>query len=189
MARNNINIKLIIEGCRRGNRKSQQVLFEHYFGFAMNICLRYAKNREEAEEILNNGFLKVFRFIDKYESAYPFTSWLHRIIVNASIDYHRANRKYPKILELSAANQVADEPMPLPELSENEDVLPILQQLSPVYRMVFNLYVMEGYRHDEIAELLDISAASSRSNLFRAKRNLKILLEQQREKKVTVEVK
>jgi RNA polymerase sigma factor (sigma-70 family) len=101
MLENNINITLIVEGCRRSNRNSQRKLFEHFFAYAMSVCLRYAKNREEAEEILNNVFLKVFRFIDKYDSEYPFRIWLRKILINTSIDYHRANHKHLSFLEIS----------------------------------------------------------------------------------------
>ena len=172
-----INIQLIVKGCHENNRNSQRKLFEHFFAYGMNICLRYTKNREEAEEILNSGFLKVFRFIDKYDSAYPFRFWLRKILVNTAVDYYRAHHKQPAFLELKPAVDVADDAS-FPILNPNEDVLPILQQLSPTYRLVFNLYVMEGYKHDEIAEMLDISASASRSNLTRAKNRLRqIILE------------
>lgn len=176
MTENNLNIQLILEGCRRGNRSSQRRLFEHFFGYGMNICLRYAKSREEAEEIMSTGFLKVFRNLDKYDPEYPFRAWLRRILINSAIDHFRANRKYPVFLELHSAADVETDEMPLSVISPVEDVLPILQQLTPAYRLVFNLSVMEGYRHDEIAEMLDISASSSRSNLVRAKQKLRAIL-------------
>ena len=173
MPENNINITLIVEGCRRNNRNSQRKLFEHFFAYGMSICLRYGKNREEAEEILNNGFLKVFRFIDKYDSEYPFRIWLRRILINTAVDYHRANHKHLAFLELKPNHNLKADDLPMPEIDSEEDVLPILQQLTPGYRMVFNLYVMEGYKHDEIAEMLDISSSASRSNLVRAKNMLR----------------
>lgn len=176
MADHTINIKLIVEGCRRANRNSQRKLFEHFFAYGINICLRYSKNRQEAEEILNTGFLKVFKYIDKYDTSYPFRHWLRKILVNTAVDYYRANHKHPGFLELKPVNDVASEEFPLPEIGPEIDVLPILQQLSPVYRMVFNLYVMEEYKHDEIAEMLDISSSASRSNLVRAKNKLRELM-------------
>lgn len=183
MPKRNINIKLILDGCRRGNRNSQRILFEHYAAYSMSISLRYSKNREEAEEILNNGFLKVFRHIGKYDSAYPFRAWLRRIVINTAIDYYRAHQKYPVFLELQAAADVEEDEMPMPKLSADEDVLPILQQLSPAYRMVFNLAIIEGYKHNEIGEMLGISASSSRSNLARAKEKLRTLLLKKSKKK------
>ena len=145
----------------------------------MNIALRYAKNKEEALEILNDGFLKAFLNLDKYDSDYPFRTWLRRIIINASIDYHRSHRRHVQFVELSTVEEIADTPPPLPKISPNEDMLPIIQKLPPAYRMVFNLFVIEGYKHQEIAELLNISVSTSKSNLVRAKAKLRQLLERQ----------
>ncbi|MCB0643024.1 MAG: sigma-70 family RNA polymerase sigma factor [Phaeodactylibacter sp.] len=176
MAKDKLNIQLIIEGCRRGNRNSQRILFEYFFGYAMNICLRFSRNQQEAEEVLNTGFLKVFRAIDRYDPEYPFRTWLRRILVNAAVDHHRAYQQKIQFLELKVAEDLADEDLRFPVLLPDEDILPVLQKLSPMYRMVFNLAVMEGYKHDEIAELLNISASASRSNLTRAKQKLRALL-------------
>jgi len=178
--RDNINIQLIINGCLKGNLNSQRTLFEHFCGYAMNVCLRYAKNREEAEEILNSGFLKVLRRIHQYDQQFPFTAWLRKIMVNTAIDYHRAKKKYPDFLELNSEIEIADSPMP--DFDDQEDVLPILQQLPPMYRMVFNLYVIEEYRHDEIAAMLNISSSTSRSNLARAKERLRVITLQKKQK-------
>ena len=187
MSRNKINIQLIIEGCKRGNRNSQRILFEQYAGYGMSICLRYAKNREEAEEILNNGFLKTLNKIEQYDTQYPFQVWLRKIMINTAVDYHRANKNQLTFLELQPNNSKSVEDTPMPMLSPNEDVLPILQQLSPAYRMVFNLSVMEGYKHDEIAEMLGISAGASRSNLARAKEKLRAIVQKKDYKKVAIE--
>lgn len=177
MPENNLNLKLLLEGCLRNNRNSQRKLYEHFYGYGMNICLRYARNREEALEMLNDGFLKVFGKLNYYDPAYPFKGWLRRILINAAIDYHRLHHKQPPHLELLDAGALADDEAPLPTISPDEDLLPIIQQLPPGYRMVFNLYVMEGYKHHEIAELLGISVGTSKSNLLRAKEKLRILLE------------
>lgn len=176
MPKNNINLQLIIEGCRKDNRNSQRILFEHYMGYAMKICLRYASNKEEAEEILNNGFLKIFRHINTYDDAYPFQNWLHQVITNAAIDHYRANQKKITFLELDSAVNVESESMPMPTIFPEENVLPILQKLPPTYRLVFNLSIMEGYKHEEIAAMLGITASTSRSNLSRAKEKLRELL-------------
>ena len=171
-----INLKVILQGCLLGARNSQRMLYEHFYGYAMSICLRYAKNREEAVEILNDGFLKVFTRLDQYDPDQPFRAWLRRILINSAIDHHRKNQLFPLHLELSAATNLADDAMPMPRLSPDEDVLPVLQKLSPAYRMVFNLYVMEEFRHEEIAEMLGISVSTSRSNLVRAKETLRLLI-------------
>ena len=176
MPKGELNLNLILEGCRRGNRNSQRKLYEHFYGYAMNICLRYGKNREEALEILNDGFLKALTNLDKYDPNYPFKGWLRRILVNTAIDYHRKNHKLPVILELNTSTDLLEDDAPLPKISPDEDMLPILQELSPEYRLVFNLFVMEDYKHHEIAELLGISVSTSRSNLARAKEKLRAIL-------------
>ena len=176
MLNGEFKLEHILQGCRAGNRNSQRQLYEYFYGYAMSICLRYSRCREEAVEILNDGFLKTFNRLGQYDASYPFKSWLRRILINSAIDYHRKNHALPLHLELTAAADLADDEMPMPHLSPDEDVLPILQQLSPAYRVVFNLYVMEGYKHEEIAELLGISVGTSRSNLVRAKESLRALM-------------
>jgi RNA polymerase sigma-70 factor (ECF subfamily) len=180
MLKGEININLILKGCLRGNRNSQRRLYEHFYGYGMNIGLHYSQNREEALEILNDGFLKVFTNLDKYDSSFPFRGWLRRILINAAIDYYRKYHKQPDLLELTEAGEVAGDEMPMPILSPDEDVLPILQELPPAYRMVFNLFVLEGYKHHEIAEMLGISVSTSRSNFIRAKEKLRKILEKKR---------
>lgn len=176
MLNGEINLELILQGCRSGDRNSQRKLYEHFYGYAMSICLRYSRNRDEAVEILNDSFLKVLTNLEKYDPGYPFRMWLRRILINAAIDYHRKNRSFPLHLELTAAANLTDDELPLPHLSPDEDVLPVLQQLSPAYRVVFNLYVMEGFKHEEIAEILGISVGTSRSNLVRAKEMLRAFM-------------
>ena len=165
-----------LQGCQKGDRNSQRRLYEHFYGYGMSISLRYSKNRDEAVEILNDAFLKAFNHLDQYDAAYPFKPWLRRILINAAIDYHRKNKNLTNNLDLAAAAELAAEEMPLPKLSKDEDMLPILQKLSPAYRVVFNLYVMEGYAHQEIADLLGIDVRTSRSNFLRAAQNLRALM-------------
>lgn len=171
------NLQPIIQGCLRGNRNSQRMLYEHFYGYAMSISLRYSRNREEAVEILNDAFLKIFSHLDKYDFSTPFKAWLRRFLINTAIDYFRKHYKTRPMLELTAAVDVVIEEVALPQITPGEDLLPILCQLSPEYRMVFNLFVMEGFKHTEIAEMLGISAGTSRSNLTRAIAKLRTLLE------------
>lgn len=170
------NLSRLIHGCRKDDRNCQRGLFEHFFGYAMNICLRYTANREEAEEVLNNAFLKVFRNLDKYDPDQPFRPWLRRVLINSAVDYYRSNCRRPVHLELLAADDKTDDSPLLPFIFPEDDCLPVLRQLTPAYRMVFNLYVMEEYSHEEIALLLGISAGASRSNLARAKEKLREIL-------------
>lgn len=176
MLNGEINLETILLGCRRDNRNSQRKLYECFYGYAMKICLRFSKNREEAVEILNDGFLKALTHLDRYDPSYPFKSWLRRILINSAVDYHRKNIHLPEFSELTATNGASADEMPMPQISPDEDVLPVLQKLSPAYRVVFNLYVMEGFKHEEIAGMLGISIGTSRSNLLRAKKMLREIM-------------
>ena len=172
------NIQLLIEGCRGGNRASQMKLYEHFYSYGLSITLRYSKNREEALEILNDSFLKAFLKIDQYDSDLPFKPWLRRILINSSIDYHR---KYSKLNEIPVAAipseiETASHNSALDNL-EFDDLIIVLQKLSPAYRLVFTLYVIEGFKHHEIAEKLNIGVGTSKSNLAKARLKLKSILQ------------
>ncbi len=173
-----LNLDLLIDGCRRGRRSSQMKLYEMYFSYAMAVCLPYARSREEAEEMVNDGFLKVFTKIDQYDEQQPFKPWLRKIMVHTAIDYHR---KYHK---MDSFNELQDHhAQHLPKIEndaidklEYDDVIAFLQQLTPGYRAVFNLYVLEGYSHQDIAKELGISIGTSKSNLAKARQKLQELI-------------
>ncbi|MGE7773145.1 RNA polymerase sigma factor [Chitinophaga sp. NPDC101104] len=171
------DISAIIAGCRNWNRSSQEALYRQFFGYAMAICLRYANNKEEAIEILNDGFLKIFHHIDSYDTSRPFKSWLSKIMANTAIDHLRSRKK---IVFTEDITQVYDLGMPdeyaISKLSY-EEILQLVQHLPPAYRTVFNLYVLEGFQHQEISNMLGISEGTSKSNLFKAKRILKEKIE------------
>jgi len=177
MATRDLNLGLILQGCKQGNSNSQERLYRHFYPYALSICLRYAKNREEAVEILNDGFLKIFSRLDQYDPSFPFKTWIRRIMINTAIDYHRKYHKNPPFLELNTnlpGNPKGQETEI--EIDSSVSTLLIVQQLSPAYRMVFNLYVMEGYKHQEIAEKLGVSVSTSKTNLARAKARLKKMI-------------
>ncbi len=166
-----------IEGCRQGKAKSQEMLYKHYYGYAMSICLQYSKKEEENAEILNDAFFKVFTKISQYDKQQVFKSWLRKIIVNSAIDYYRKNNKniHQSIDTITIPEQEISSDI-LAQLSAN-DILELLQKLPENQRIVFNLYEIEGYSHEEIGEKLGMSSSVSRTNLFRAKQQLKILIE------------
>ncbi len=170
---NQFTLDAIIVGCRAGKRDSQRLLYECFHGYGLSIALRYSKDRGEALEILNDSFLKVFSKINLYDTAQAFKPWFRRIVIYTAIDYHRANLRFPIHLSLSVAADISDPEADLFPILPEDDVLPLLQTLAPAYRMVFNLYVMEEYSHQEIAVLLGISESTSRSNLTRAKEKLR----------------
>lgn len=174
-----IRLEIVIDGCLSGNPLSQRKLYEYFYGYGMSICLRYAHDQHRAEEILNDAFLKVFFTLHQYDSTRPLKPWIRKILVNTAIDHFRRQKHkvYTQQLEDLSDHET---PQSVPAVEPGDDVLPILQELTPVYRMVFNLYVMEGFKHHEIAEKLDISIGTSKSNLARAKARLKQLWAQKK---------
>lgn len=141
----------------------------------MGVCLRYSRNREEALEIVNDGFVKIFTNLKRYSHGHSFKSWLRKIMINASIDYFRRNEKHYHSLNISYVQPEDYAESALDKISADE-IIAQVQRLPASYRMVFNLYVIEGYKHDEIASLLDISTGTSKSNLSIARSKLRKLL-------------
>ncbi len=166
----------IIKNCRSGRLKHQEKLYKHFYGYAMGICLRYAYTKTDASEILNDSFLKVFKNIKKYDEKKAFRPWLKTIVVNTAIDYYRKNAKFRATLEIEEAEQEAINVDQIDSLNL-EDIKKILDQLPEMYRLVFNLYEIEGYTHKEIANNLKIDESTSRSYLTRAKKKLRKLVE------------
>jgi RNA polymerase sigma-70 factor (ECF subfamily) len=168
-------IAALIEGCRSGKEASQMALYRHFYSYGLSICLRYCSNRESALEVLNDGFLKVFIKIDQFDQHQSFKPWLRKVLIHASIDHHR------KYKQVDTENISADFNHPttyneaLDQL-DYKDLIKITQALSPAYRMVFNLFVVEGFSHQEIAAQLGISVGASKSNLAKAKKKVKLLV-------------
>jgi RNA polymerase sigma-70 factor (ECF subfamily) len=169
----------IIKGCLKNDRMSQKALYEGYYGKMLGVCMRYAKDRDEAKDMLQEGFLKVFNNVANFNNKGSFEGWVRRIMVNTCIDQIRKNKKNYLIVSTTYANEQAN--AAVDEVAEDDladkiseaEILRAIQDLTPAYRMVFNLFVIEEYTHKEIAELLDISEGTSKSNLAKAKFNLK----------------
>ncbi|MFZ1424757.1 MAG: sigma-70 family RNA polymerase sigma factor [Saprospiraceae bacterium] len=167
----------LLQGVKLGQRSAQKALYEQYYSFAKTICLQYSSSEAEAVEILNDGFLKILTQIDLYNSDYSFKSWLRKIMIHKAIDYYRQHKAKTQLLSLDSGKIQEPSYYDFPNLDNIEDLIPVLQKLSPAYRLVLNLYVLEEYSHEEIAEKLQITASTSRSNLFRALQKLKEMLE------------
>jgi len=165
----------LIRGCIEQNRKSQKMLYKAFYGFSMAICLRYAGDRDEAAEVMNQGFFKVFTKISSYDADRPFKAWLGRIMMNVSIDYYRANLKMAYAEDLESAEHIYEVNMADNNLNYN-DLLAMVQQLPQGYRAVFNLFAIDGYSHEEIADMLNINIGTSKSNLFKARQKLKQMI-------------
>jgi RNA polymerase sigma factor (sigma-70 family) len=161
----------IIKGCIAGNRAFQTELYNLYASKMMGVCLRYARNREEAEEILQEGFLRVFTYIKTFKGNGSFEGWIRKIMVNAALFRYRNKSTLQPVIRLSA-NGYGDDLKDDTDISSGIDakeLLSLIQTLPAGYRMVFNLYVFEGYKHREIAEALGIAEGTSKSNLSDAR--------------------
>jgi len=172
----------LIEGCIRGDRKMQYELYERFAPKMFGVCLRYASNNEEAEDILQEGFIKVFKKIGSYRNEGSFEGWIRRIFVNTAIEHFRRKIHLQPITEKEESTVEGKYLSILDTLAE-KDIVQLVQQLSPGYRTVFNMYVIEGYSHKQIAEELGISEGTSKSQLSRAKQILQDLVQKHIEKR------
>jgi len=148
------------------------MLYRHHYAYAMSICLRYSQTKEEAREILNDGFMKVFSKIEQYNPETSFLGWLRRIMINTAIDHYRKEVKHYHQSSIENEKPVANTTSVLDDLGHQE-LLQLVQQLSPAYRAVFNLYAIDGYNHKEIGQILGISEGTSKSNLSKAREVLR----------------
>ena len=159
---------MLIEGCIKGDRQSQSKLYAMLMQKMFVVCLRYSKNREEAEEILQEGFIKVFEFIHQYKFAGSFEGWVRKIMVNCALQKYRSKKMHAVVdIDIAAIENIGNENI-ISQLGTKE-LLKMVQLLPPSYRMVFNLYVFEGMKHREIAAHLKISEGTSKSNLSDAR--------------------
>jgi RNA polymerase sigma factor (sigma-70 family) len=170
----------LIAGCIKQDRACQEALYKRFYGKMMGVCLRYAKNRDEASDMLQEGFIKVFTSLRNFSFKGSFEGWVRRIVVNTAVDHLRRNKHEYMIVSTVYARE-GDVPDPAEEVEEDnllnnlseEEILNAVSQLSPAYRTVFNLYVMENFPHKEIADQLGISEGTSKSNLAKARFQLK----------------
>ncbi|HKB43361.1 MAG TPA: RNA polymerase sigma factor [Chitinophagaceae bacterium] len=169
--------RLLIKGCIAGDRASQAKLYHAYAGKMMGVCVWYARNREEAEEILQDGFVRVFTYINKFNGKGSFDGWIRRVMVSAAYSKYRSkSARLRPVIELNAEfHDSFTDPVIISQYNEKE-LIKLVQTLSPAYRMVFNLYVFEGMKHREIAEALNISEGTSKSNLADARKILQAAL-------------
>jgi RNA polymerase sigma-70 factor (ECF subfamily) len=171
-----------LEACKANNRKSQKIIYSAFYGYAMAICDRYTNKQNDALEILNDGFLKVFKEIYHYQPVYDdvissFKGWLKKIIVYTAIDHYRKNLKYQGLIQLQ--NVLYEVPLTGEDALDHlsyEEIIKAVQDMTPGYRTVFNLFVIDGLSHEEIANQLGISTGTSKSNLSKARRQLQQLL-------------
>ncbi|GAB3711236.1 sigma-70 family RNA polymerase sigma factor [Spirosoma flavus] len=167
----------VIRACRVNDPRAQRTLFKQFFGYAKSICLRYTSNIEEAEDVLNEGFLKAFQHLDSYDETLPFKAWLRTILVNTAISHYRKNQRFEQHSSLENGEQVAFDDDVVDRIAA-EEILALVQQLSPTYRTVFMMHVVDGYSLHEIAGILSHNEATVRSNYARARQKLQLLIKQ-----------
>lgn len=172
----------LIDGCLKGDSRSQHAIYKMYYGKMKAVCLRYASSTDEAKDMVQDGFIKVFSSLEKFEGNGSLEGWIRRIMVNLSIDQYR-KKKHHVDLDLENSKHFVEESDEEEEEQEStiydfqpHHIVEAMQQLTPVYRTVFNLYVFENFSHQEISEKLGISLGTSKSNYAKAKKNMKKIL-------------
>ena len=177
----------MVNGCINGNRKFQEKLYQHFSAKMFSICLRYSYSHEDAEDMLQEGFVKAFNNIKSYRNEGSFEGWLRKIFVNTSIEIYRKNSKmYPMTDLLPVVSQQSFSNDILENINAGE-LMKLVQKLSPGYRIAFNLYAIEGYTHREIAEMMGISEGTSKSQVARARMLLQKAITENSKKKVSIE--
>ena len=167
-----LTIDELVTRCKAGQRKAQEMVYKLLAAKMMGVCLRFATDRMEAEDMLQNGFIRVFQKIHDYRGDGSFEGWVRRIMVHSSIEYYRKHHRMMQLVELEGAGELTVNATAASSL-EAGDLLALITNLSPGYRMVFNLYAIDGYSHKEIAEIMGISEGASKSQLSRARAILK----------------
>ena len=164
-----------LAACARQERWAQELLYKDYYPIMVPLCQRYSTNKEDALDIMHEGFIKVFKHIYKYEPGTSLNAWIKRIMVNTAIDYYR-KRVRRRTENIDTAFSISSGDPNAINFLAAEEIIACLHQLSPSYRSIFNLYVIEGFSHKEIAQKMNISESTSRSNLVKARAKLRALL-------------
>jgi len=164
-----------ILACIENEEWALKAIYQEYYPVMLPVCLRYANNYDDALDIVHEGFIKVFRYISKYKAGTSLGSWIRRIMINTSIDYYRKTKRRRTENLDTAYGQSSKGADAISDLTTKE-IMKALQALTPAYRSVFNLYIIEGYSHREVGEILSITESTSRSNLVKARTKLKTIL-------------
>ena len=167
----------LIEACRKKDRKAQQSLYDRYAPTMFGLCRRYVRNREDAEDVVVNGFFKVLTNIHQFQGSGSFEGWIRRIMVNQSLMFLRKKHNFQMTVEVD--NVEIKTHVSVEDELAAQDIINLLEKLPTGYRTVFNLYVIEGYKHREIAEILGISINTSKSQLILAKKRMQKLIGEQ----------
>ncbi len=161
-------LEILLKGCRKGRPKSQEALYRRFAPAMYGICLQYATNEEDAQDILQDGFIKVFAKLDQVKIPAAFPGWIRRLMINTALEKYRSQVIIQRMDDVRGEIPEESDSGIFSELA-SEELVALIQTLSPKYRMVFNLYAIEGYSHKEISEELGVSVGTSKSNLSRAR--------------------
>lgn len=159
----------LIKDCINGDRQSQSVLYDTYVSKMFVVCLRYSKSREEAEEVLQEGFLKVFKYLHQFRNDGSLEGWIRKIMVNCALQKLKRRSQLTPVLNLDSYKENIIMEESVESGVSSKELLNLVMSLPPAYKAVFNLYVFDGYKHREIAEILGISEGTSKSNLSDAR--------------------
>lgn len=163
-------IKKIIDGCLEGNRRDQELLYRRHAPKLYGVCLQYSGNDEEARDILQEGFIKIFENLESYKHQGSFEGWMRRITVNTALEKFRSRNILYRVDDIDQITEPDAEPDNEDYAGlEANDLLNIIRELPPKYRIIFNLFAIEGYSHKEISKMVNISEGTSKSNLSRAR--------------------
>lgn len=167
-----VELDILLDACKRGKPKSQEALYKRFATAMYGICLQYASNEEDAQDIMQEGFVKVFRKLDQVKNPAAFPGWIRRVMVNTALEKYRSQVHLQRIDDVI---EEADKGMDngIFEEMTSQELVALIQTLTPQYRLVFNLFAIEGYSHQEISKELGISVGTSKSNLSRARAILK----------------
>jgi RNA polymerase sigma-70 factor (ECF subfamily) len=168
--------EVLLQGCLKNDAAAQQELYQRYSPKMLSVCYRYAKAREDAEDMLQEGFIKVFRQIEKFESRGSLEGWILRIIVHTCINNLKKNKKFNDHVDLAFAGNLTTREDNIPAIMQAKKIIECIRTLPIGYRTVLNLFAIEGYSHKEIAKLLDIEESTSRSQYTRARAMLEEVL-------------
>lgn len=170
----NEELDQIIQGCIRKVEKSQEMLYKSFFGYALSVALIYNNQRNDALEVVDDSFVKVFDEIEKFDTLRPFKGWLRKIVINTSIDRFRENQRKNLFVDVEIHHVQDEAPTIINQLAA-QDIIVLLNRLPHIHKVIFSLYEIEGFSHEEIAEQLNIPVSSSRVYLTRAKKQLREL--------------
>lgn len=169
------NERNLFKKVAKGDQKSQVLLYKHYYNYAMSISIRFSETQEEAKEVVQDSFLKLFKNFSMFEDKASFKAWFRKIIVHTAIDYYRKYTKHNHHLDIVDSEIGEIENSIVSSISANE-ILDLAKKLPPAYRLVFMLFIVEGYKHTDIAEKLDISVGASKSNLSKARKKMQKMI-------------